>query len=86
VFEIGLMHRRILPAEIRAWYLRDLAKPLVAAMLLAIFLRALTSPLDSRLLEFGRLLTASCAVLLGAALAADSTREKLIHWWGKHRR
>src|SRR5260370_34872948 len=70
LFEIPLMHRRLLPADKWSWCGRDVAIPLAAATAAA-FLCRWAMPHDlGKLGEFSVLLTTSTCVLRASALAA----------------
>ena len=59
--EMAILHRRILPGELRSWYLRDLAKPAIA-----VFVTVLTA----RMLWQGTVSQVTAVILLAATTAA----------------
>jgi O-antigen/teichoic acid export membrane protein len=85
LFEIPLMHRRLLPAEKWRWYGRDVAAPLAAAMATA-FLCRWAMPHDlGKLGEFSVLLFTSICVLIASAAAAPIVRHQLTRYVRWHR-
>jgi len=74
MFQIPLMHRRLLPADKWRWYARDVAVPLAAATATA-FLCRWAMPHDlGKLSEFSVLLSSFACILLSSALAAPLVR------------
>jgi O-antigen/teichoic acid export membrane protein len=85
IFDIPLMHRRLLPADKWRWCVQDVAVPLAAATAAA-FLFRWVMPRDlDKLGEFSALLTASICVLIAAAAAAPMVRHQLIRHLRWHR-
>jgi O-antigen/teichoic acid export membrane protein len=85
MFEIPLMHRRLLPADKWRWYGRDVAVPLAAATATA-FLCRWAMPHDlGKLGEFSVLLTTSMCVLIAAAVVAPLVRHQLTRYLRWHR-
>jgi O-antigen/teichoic acid export membrane protein len=86
MFEIPLMHRRLLPADKWLWYSQDVAVPLAAATATA-FLCRWVMPHDlGKLGELSALLTTAGCVLIAAALAAPRVRNQLaLHLPGRTR-
>ena len=77
LFEIPLMHRRLLPAEMWRWYGQDVAVPLAAATAAA-FLCRWVMPHDlGKLGEFSILLITSMCILIAATTAAPMVRHQL---------
>jgi O-antigen/teichoic acid export membrane protein len=80
VFEMPIMHRRLLPNEMWRWCSQDVAAPLAAAAATA-FLFRWTMPHDlSKLGEFGVLLATSICVLAAAAAAAPLVCHQLTRY------
>lgn len=78
MFDIPLMHRRLLRAEKWRWYRQDVALPLAAATATA-FLCRWVMPHDlGKLGEFSVLLITACCVLIAAALAAPMVRHQMV--------
>jgi O-antigen/teichoic acid export membrane protein len=74
---VGLMHRRLLPAEKWRWYRQDTATPLLAGAATAWLCRS-AMPADlGRLAEAGVLLVTAAAVAAAAAMAAPAIRDGL---------
>jgi O-antigen/teichoic acid export membrane protein len=80
LFEIPLMHRRLLPAEMGRWWGQDVAVPLAAAAAIA-FLCRWAMPRDpGKLGEFSVLLTTFLCILAAATAAAPFVRRQLAHY------
>lgn len=75
MFAIPLMHRRLLRAEKRRWYLEDVALPLGAAMATAFLCRRVMPHDLGKLGEFSVLLMTASSVLIAAALTAPTMRD-----------
>ena len=76
MFEIPLMHRRLLRAEMWRWYCQDVAAPLTAAAAAAFLCRWLMPHDLSKFGEFSVLLMTASAVVIAAALAAPIMRRQ----------
>jgi O-antigen/teichoic acid export membrane protein len=85
LFEIPLMHRRLLPADKWSWCVQDVAVPLAAATAAALLCRWVMPHNLGKLGEFSALLTASICVLIAAAAAAPMVRHQLIRHLRWHR-
>jgi O-antigen/teichoic acid export membrane protein len=80
MFEIPLMHRRLLPTDKWSWCGRDVAVPLAAAAAAALLCRWVMPHDLGKLGEFSVLLTTSVCVLIAAAAAAPMVRHQLIQY------
>jgi O-antigen/teichoic acid export membrane protein len=85
IFEIPLMHRRLLPADMWRWCGRDVAVPLAAAASADLLCRWVMPHDLGKLGEFSVLLTASVCVLIAAAAAAPMVRHQLTRYLRWHR-
>ncbi|TMF33951.1 MAG: hypothetical protein E6I26_13260 [Chloroflexi bacterium] len=72
-----LMHRRLLIGELKAWYLTDLAPPLLAAVAVASALRFLI-PAGATAASLLALALALSGILAASALAASHVREGVL--------
>jgi O-antigen/teichoic acid export membrane protein len=77
IFDIPLMHRRLLPADKWRWYREDVAIPLAAAAATALICRWAMPRNLGKLGEFSVLLVTSVCVLTAAALAAPMVRDQV---------
>jgi O-antigen/teichoic acid export membrane protein len=77
VFNIYLMHRRVLPTEKWLWYGQDIMIPLAVALVAALTCRWLIPNDLGRLGELGALLVCSACVMTAVAAAAPLVREQL---------
>jgi O-antigen/teichoic acid export membrane protein len=84
LFEIPLMHRRLLRAEKWRWYRQDTALPLAAATATAFLCRWAMPHNLGKVGEFSVLLTTSICVLIAAAAAAPSVRHQLTRYVRRH--
>ncbi len=80
LFQIPLMHRRLLRAEMWRWYFQDVALPLVAATAMAFLCRWVMPRGLGKLGEFSVLLITSGCVLAAAAVTAPIVRRQLIRY------
>jgi hypothetical protein len=71
---LRLMHRKILPQELRAWFVIDVGAPLAAALVTAFFWRAITASHESYSMMFAQVAGALVLSLAAAALAAPQMR------------
>lgn len=71
LFQIPVMHRRLLPSEKWRWYFKDVGRPLLAAVVASIIGRFVIKPDWSPLLLIVSLGLVSGATLLASACAAD---------------
>jgi O-antigen/teichoic acid export membrane protein len=78
MFEIPLMHRRLLLADKWRWCVQDVAVPLAAAASAALLCRWLMPRNLNKLGEVSVLLITSMCVLIAAAAAAPIVRHQLI--------
>lgn len=75
---IRLMHQRILPGEMRRWYLRDVALPLIGPLAVSAFARWLL-PMDIGRLEWSAVLASLLVLnLLGSVAGAPLVRSAAI--------
>lgn len=77
LFEIPLMHRRLLRAEKWRWYREDVVFPLAAAAATVLLCRWLMPRDLGRVGEFSALFTTSACVLIASAMAAPTVRDQL---------
>ena len=77
IFEIALMHRRLLPKEKWRWYREDVGGPLAAALVSGFIFRRLIPSQPARPTEFLALLACATCVLAAAGLAAPAVRSRL---------
>ncbi|MCI4567731.1 oligosaccharide flippase family protein [Lysobacter sp. CFH 32150] len=73
-----LMHRRLLPTELQAWYLQDVGLPLLSAAAMAATLHFLVPSFGSPMLQIVKLGLCAGLVLVAAMLAAPRVREALL--------
>jgi len=78
IFDISLMHRRLLPSDQWRWYFQDVAAPLAAAAATALLCRWAMPGTLGKIVEFAVLLTTSICVLGVTALAAPLVRHQII--------
>lgn len=71
---VTLMHRRLLPREKWQWYLRDVGRPLGAALLCGLLLKGVLPPPRTPGMSALLAVTGCLVTLAAAALAADHTR------------
>jgi O-antigen/teichoic acid export membrane protein len=85
IFTIAIMHRRLLPGEMRAWYIRDLLLPVCASFLVASLCRLIfpvSMPFAGRLIA----LILACFFTLAAGLLASSlARQWMLAMWARIR-
>ncbi len=77
LFDIPLIHRRLLLSEKWRWYSQDVAMPLAASAATAFFCRWLMPRGLGKLGELSVLAVSSACVLMAAALAAPVVRDQL---------
>ncbi len=80
LFNISLMHRRLLQGEKWRWYSEDVALPLAAGAVAALLSRALIPAQLGRIAESGALFLTSIWVLLVSAVAAPEVRNRLVRY------
>jgi hypothetical protein len=77
VFVTGLMHRRLLPGELRTWYLDDLLRPIFAGAVVLLLFRFVGPPSgDIAFIVF--MIVVLVAVISAAAMAANHVRPVLV--------
>jgi O-antigen/teichoic acid export membrane protein len=74
VFQAGLMHRRLLPAEKWRWYREDIMLPLAGSLLAALAFRAAFPQSSSKPAEIALLSCALAATVLAGILLAPQVR------------
>lgn len=77
---IPLMHRQLLPGEMRHWYVQDIMPPIVTSACFTIAVAAVLPTLPRTPMGAGTLALVCAATLLLAALATPSTRTSLRRW------
>jgi O-antigen/teichoic acid export membrane protein len=80
VFDIPLMHRRLLRAEKWHWYAQDVAAPIAAASVAVLLCRWLMPRDLGKLGELSVLVISSICVLAAAILAAPRVRDQLARY------
>jgi O-antigen/teichoic acid export membrane protein len=80
LFQVHLMHRRILQSEKWRWYLQDLILPLSVVGLTLIAARLLTPAASGTLAEVAVALASSAAALGLAAMASPSLRPNILQY------
>jgi O-antigen/teichoic acid export membrane protein len=80
LFEIPLMHRRLLPADMWRWYGHDVAAPLAVAASAALLCRWVMPRDLGKFGEFCVLLVTSICVLIAAAAAAPMVRHQFTRY------
>ncbi len=80
IFDIPLMHRRLLPAEKWRWYAQDVAAPIAAAVVAVLLCRWLMPRDLSKFGELSVLAISSTCVLAAATLAAPMVRDQLARY------
>ena len=84
IFFLPIIHRRLLPGQLRDWFVLDVGAPLVAALLVAGVWRKLAGTPESHGWMFFNLAVASLLTPLAAALAAPQIRALVLqHLPGK---
>ena len=74
---LAIMHRRILPGELSAWYLVDTGRPLIAALAVALIFRWMMPPGLARFALLGWMGMVFCAAFAAAVAAAPHPRQWL---------
>ncbi len=74
VININVMHRRLIPAEKREWYLRDIGFPLIVGLTTAGVSRVLFAVEVSRALLWTNLIAVGIAISIGSFLACSRLR------------
>ena len=79
IVAVHFMHQRILPGELRRWYVDDIGIPLVGAVVVVIAMRGLT-PADSatRLVWVGYLVTVGLASGVATLILAGTLRPRAV--------
>ncbi len=80
IFDIPLMHRRLLPADMWQWYGHDVAAPLAAAAATALLCRWAMPRELGKLGELSVLLTTFICVLIAATSAAPLARHQIARY------
>jgi O-antigen/teichoic acid export membrane protein len=75
VFDIYLMHRRLIPQERQRWYVQDVGIPLLSALLLATLLREFWPGTTGRVQTLVQLTVTSVVVVLGSSASAPYVRQ-----------
>jgi O-antigen/teichoic acid export membrane protein len=78
IFVVPIMHRRLLPRQLAAWYLGDVLAPLLPALASALALQALAHPPSSEIHAWIGLAFSSAIVLAVSVSCARSTRNALL--------
>lgn len=81
LFEIPIMHRRILKGEAVDWYIHDFGYPLVASVLVMTVAWLLIPSQSSQLMWAGSLAFSLVAGVAVALMATTQTRQIIIHHW-----
>ena len=81
---IPRLHRRLLPAEKKHWYLNDVAIPLLSAAAMAVLLHVLLSLVPGGARNILVLLACAALVLMSAALAAPLIRLRVFALLERH--
>ncbi|MGH8743315.1 MAG: hypothetical protein ACREUY_03460, partial [Burkholderiales bacterium] len=83
VFSLPMMHRRLLPGQLRQWFMVDVGAPLAAALSVAGLWRQMVGPADSYGWMLFNLAMVSLLTPLAAALAAPQIRGLIVHYFAK---
>jgi len=79
VFNVHFMHKRLLPAERRAWYIHDVAVPLAAAFAIALVGRLLLPANSSRTIEGLQLIGLYACSAAASILVAPVVRRRIAY-------
>jgi O-antigen/teichoic acid export membrane protein len=77
---VPLMHRRLLPTELRRWYVSDVLPPLLVSSLIGACWRWLAIPPGSGWAGWAMLTFEGCVMLAGATLASPLGRQAVSQW------
>ncbi|HKQ26531.1 MAG TPA: oligosaccharide flippase family protein [Burkholderiales bacterium] len=77
-FFLPIIHRRLLPGQLRDWFVIDVGAPLAAALTVAVIWRQVTGTADSQGWMLVNLAAVSLLTLLAATLAAPQIRALLL--------
>jgi O-antigen/teichoic acid export membrane protein len=77
---VPLMHRRLLPGEQWSWYFRDLLPPLTAAVVVGVCWRGLSLRVPDGLAGWVLLTAEGVCMLVAAAAASATVRQRWAQW------
>lgn len=80
LISVQIAHARLLPGEIRRWFLDDIGRPLAAAVPVVLVARLLISPEMTRPGLFLCLAALAFVTLVCSALAAPDLRQSMVKW------
>jgi O-antigen/teichoic acid export membrane protein len=82
IFMVPLMHRRLIPHEMRRWYVGDVLVPAAAALAVIVAARLLMPAGLNRVPLFAYLAVSGCAAFFATVMATETSRAMLFNLTG----